>query len=158
MKKNVLKHSLAALMAGAGLAATAQAEPLNIAFAYVGPVGDGGWTFAHDNGRKAVVAEFGKGNFDAPFEQLPGKKAFINNVIETVRGNFRSLTSETVRLADAIENGKLDTNAIGSAREPWGVSKNVASKRQGPELYKEAKFNYEGGEVTLPIELVYELD
>ena len=29
-------------------------EPLKIAFAYVGPVGDGGWTFAHDNGRKAI--------------------------------------------------------------------------------------------------------
>ena len=28
-------------------------EPLKIAFAYVGPVGDGGWTFAHDNARKA---------------------------------------------------------------------------------------------------------
>jgi basic membrane protein A len=26
---------------------------LKIGFAYVGPVGDGGWTFAHDNGRKA---------------------------------------------------------------------------------------------------------
>ena len=24
-----------------------KAEPLKIAFAYVGPVGDGGWTFAH---------------------------------------------------------------------------------------------------------------
>ena len=34
-------------------------EPLKIAFAYVGPVGDGGWTFAHDNGRKAMEAEFG---------------------------------------------------------------------------------------------------
>ena len=34
-------------------------EPLKVAFAYVGPVGDGGWTFAHDNGRKAVEAEFG---------------------------------------------------------------------------------------------------
>ena len=34
-------------------------EPLKIAFAYVGPVGDGGWTFAHDNGRKALEAEFG---------------------------------------------------------------------------------------------------
>lgn len=34
-------------------------EPLKIAFAYIGPVGDGGWTFAHDNGRKAVEAEFG---------------------------------------------------------------------------------------------------
>jgi basic membrane protein A and related proteins len=35
------------------------AGPLKIAFAYVGPVGDGGWTFAHDNGRKAVEKEFG---------------------------------------------------------------------------------------------------
>ena len=33
--------------------------PLKIAFAYVGPVGDGGWTFAHDNGRKALEKEFG---------------------------------------------------------------------------------------------------
>jgi basic membrane protein A len=35
------------------------AGPLNIAFAYVGPVGDGGWTFAHDNARKAIEKEFG---------------------------------------------------------------------------------------------------
>ncbi|MDM0053223.1 BMP family ABC transporter substrate-binding protein [Variovorax sp. J22R115] len=40
-------------------AAPASAAPLNIAFAYVGPVGDGGWTFAHDNGRKAIEKEFG---------------------------------------------------------------------------------------------------
>jgi simple sugar transport system substrate-binding protein len=40
-------------------AAPAAAAPLNIAFAYVGPVGDGGWTFAHDNGRKAIEKEFG---------------------------------------------------------------------------------------------------
>ncbi len=40
-------------------AAATRPEPLKIAFAYVGPVGDAGWTFAHDNGRKAVEAEFG---------------------------------------------------------------------------------------------------
>jgi basic membrane protein A len=40
-------------------AAPASAAPLNIAFAYVGPVGDGGWTFAHDNARKAIEKEFG---------------------------------------------------------------------------------------------------
>jgi simple sugar transport system substrate-binding protein len=34
-------------------------DPLKIAFAYVGPVGDGGWTFAHDNARKALEKEFG---------------------------------------------------------------------------------------------------
>ena len=40
-------------------APAAKPEPLKIAFAYVGPVGDGGWTFAHDNGRKAMEKEFG---------------------------------------------------------------------------------------------------
>ena len=39
--------------------ATAASGPLNIAFAYVGPVGDGGWTFAHDNARKALEKELG---------------------------------------------------------------------------------------------------
>jgi basic membrane protein A and related proteins len=33
--------------------------PLKIGFAYVGPVGDAGWTYAHEKGRKAVEAEFG---------------------------------------------------------------------------------------------------
>src|ERR1700712_2153878 len=40
-------------------ASGAAAAPLKIAFAYVGPVGDGGWTFAHDNARKAIEKEFG---------------------------------------------------------------------------------------------------
>lgn len=45
--------------APAAQAPAAKPEPLKIAFAYVGPVGDAGWTFAHDNGRKAIEAEFG---------------------------------------------------------------------------------------------------
>ena len=34
-------------------------EPLKAACVYVGPVGDAGWSFAHDLGRKAVEAKFG---------------------------------------------------------------------------------------------------
>ncbi len=45
--------------AAAASAPTPKPEPLKIAFAYVGPVGDGGWTFAHDNARKALEKEFG---------------------------------------------------------------------------------------------------
>jgi basic membrane protein A len=33
--------------------------PLKVAFAYVGPVGDAGWSYAHDLGRKAAVEKFG---------------------------------------------------------------------------------------------------
>jgi simple sugar transport system substrate-binding protein len=46
--------------ASASAPASAKPAPLKIAFAYVGPVGDGGWTFAHDNARKAIEKEFGE--------------------------------------------------------------------------------------------------
>lgn len=51
----------AAAPASAASVAVADAAggPLKIGFIYVGPVGDGGWTYAHDTGRKAVEAEFG---------------------------------------------------------------------------------------------------
>src|SRR5437762_3976506 len=51
--------------------APAKAEPLKIAFAYVGPVGDGGWTFAHDNARKAVEKEFGDKVVTSFVESVP---------------------------------------------------------------------------------------
>jgi simple sugar transport system substrate-binding protein len=44
-------------LAAAG-AVQAQA-PLKMGFIYVGPVGDGGWTYAHDLGRKEVVKKLG---------------------------------------------------------------------------------------------------
>jgi basic membrane protein A and related proteins len=59
--------------AAAPASAPAKPEPLKIAFAYVGPVGDGGWTFAHDNGRKAVEKEFGD----------KVKTSFVENVPES---------------------------------------------------------------------------
>ena len=40
-------------------AAPVKAEPLKAAWIYVGPVGDAGWSYAHDLGRKAVEAEYG---------------------------------------------------------------------------------------------------
>ncbi len=52
-------------------AAPAKAEPLKIAFAYVGPVGDGGWTFAHDNARKALEKEFGDKIVTSYVEKVP---------------------------------------------------------------------------------------
>ena len=36
---------------GDGGTTVAAGEPLRVAFVYVGPVGDAGWTWAHDQGR-----------------------------------------------------------------------------------------------------------
>ena len=59
----------------------------------------------------ACVAEFGKGNFEAPMEQLPGKKVFINHVIEQVRANLKALIEDTSTLATAALQGRLETRA-----------------------------------------------
>jgi basic membrane protein A and related proteins len=58
-KKEEAAAPAAAPAPAPAVAEAPKAEPLKIAFAYVGPVGDGGWTFAHDNARKALEAEFG---------------------------------------------------------------------------------------------------
>jgi methyl-accepting chemotaxis protein len=57
----------------------------------------------------AVVKAFGEGNFDAPMEQLPGKKAFINDTIELVRGNLKSVITGTDDLIKAATEGRLDS-------------------------------------------------
>ena len=49
---------LAALLFGAASAQMA-AEDIKVGFIYVGPVGDAGWTYAHDLGRAQLEEELG---------------------------------------------------------------------------------------------------
>ena len=65
-------------------------EPLKIAFAYVGPVGDGGWTFAHDNGRKAIEKEFGDKVVTSFVEKVP-ESADAERVIRDMVGQGNKL-------------------------------------------------------------------
>jgi simple sugar transport system substrate-binding protein len=58
-KKDEAPAAAASASGNVVVPAPAKPEPLQIAFAYVGPVGDAGWTFAHDKARKALEAEFG---------------------------------------------------------------------------------------------------
>ncbi|MDR6125647.1 methyl-accepting chemotaxis protein [Sphingomonas sp. SORGH_AS802] len=56
----------------------------------------------------ACVRQFGAGNFDATMEQLPGKKAFINETIELLRANFQAIIGEIQRLIAASTAGRLN--------------------------------------------------
>ncbi|WP_353428884.1 BMP family ABC transporter substrate-binding protein [Paracoccus denitrificans] len=58
MKRRTLLGSAAALVASTALPAFAQEEKLKVGFIYVGPVGDGGWTYQHDLARQAVEREY----------------------------------------------------------------------------------------------------
>ncbi len=78
----------------------AKAEPLKIAFAYIGPVGDGGWTFAHDNGRKALEAALG--------DKI--KTSFVENVPESADAErvMKDLASQGNKLIFGTTFGYMD--------------------------------------------------
>ena len=77
----------AASSAPAAAAPAPANEPLKVAFVYVGPVGDAGWTYAHDAGRKEVEAKFGD----------KVKTSFVENVPESAADAervFRDLATQ----------------------------------------------------------------
>lgn len=59
----------------------------------------------------ACFQGFGEGNLDAPMEKLPGKKAFINDTIETVRARIKALIADTEVLVLAAKDGRLEVRA-----------------------------------------------
>jgi basic membrane protein A len=75
----------AAAPAPAASAPAPKAEPLKVAFAYVGPVGDGGWTYAHDNARKEVDKAYGDKVATSFVEKVP-ESADAERVIRDMAG------------------------------------------------------------------------
>jgi basic membrane protein A len=102
MKRRTLSTAIALAASGLLLAscgkkpeppaapAAPKAEPLKIAFAYIGPVGDGGWTFAHDNGRKAIEKEFGDKVVTSFVENVP-ESADAERVLRDLAGQGNKL-------------------------------------------------------------------
>ena len=89
-KKDEPAPAAAPAPAPAAEAPAPKAEPLKIAFAYVGPVGDGGWTFAHDNARKAIEKEFGDKIVTSFVESVP-ESADAERVIRDMAGQGNKL-------------------------------------------------------------------
>lgn len=56
----------------------------------------------------ACIKEFGEGNFDAPLDAFPGKKKFINDTIEQVRGNLKLLIAEMNHMSAEHDAGDID--------------------------------------------------
>jgi len=57
----------------------------------------------------ACIKEFGEGNLDAPMEKLPGKKVFINDTIEQLRGNLKQIVGEIGGIVAAANKGDFST-------------------------------------------------
>jgi basic membrane protein A len=88
-----------ALIASMSVAAVA-AEPLKVAFVYLGPRGDGGWTQQHDMGRLGLEKAMG--------DKI--KTTFVENVPETADSErvFRQLASDGYKLIFATSFGYME--------------------------------------------------
>jgi methyl-accepting chemotaxis protein len=56
----------------------------------------------------STVEGFGAGNFDAPLQKFPGKKAFINDTIEKVRSNIKSFIADMNHMSQEHDAGDID--------------------------------------------------
>ncbi|MFO1266719.1 MAG: BMP family ABC transporter substrate-binding protein [Rubrivivax sp.] len=116
--------------APAAASAPAKPEPLKAAWVYVGPVGDAGWSFAHDQGRKAVEAEFGD----------KVKTTFVEKVPEGADAErvFRDLAAQGNKIIFATSFGFMEPMLKVAAEFP------------------DVKFEHATGYKTLPNMRVYD--
>jgi methyl-accepting chemotaxis protein len=56
------------------------------------------------------VINFSNGDFDQPFDQLPGKLSFINDAIEQLRANVKAIIEDIAEMSKEHEVGNIDAS------------------------------------------------
>ncbi len=120
----------------AASAAAPKPAPLKIAFAYIGPVGDGGWTFAHDNGRKAIEKEFGDRVVTTFVEKVP-ESADAERV-------FRDLAGQGNQLIFGTTFGYMEPMLKVAADNPGVKFEHATGYKTAPNMRTYDSRTYEG--------------
>ena len=84
------------------------AEQLKVGFIYVGPVGDAGWTFAHDNGRKHIEAKFGDRIKTTFVEKVPEGADAERVIRDLVAQGHKLIFATSFGFGDAMEKVAKD--------------------------------------------------
>ena len=135
-KKEEAAPVAAASAPAAASAAAPKPEPLKIAFAYIGPVGDGGWTFAHDNGRKAIEKEFGDKVIISFVEKVP--------VAADAERVFRDLVGQGNKLVFGTSFGYMEPLLKVAADNPEVKFEHATGYKQAPNMRTYSSRTYEG--------------
>jgi len=100
------------------------ADPLKVAFVYLGPIGDHGWTYAHEQGRQDVIKKFGDKVQTSIVENVlegPDSERVIRRLAE--EGNKLIFTTSfgymnpTLKVAKRFKDVKFE-HATGYQRAP----------------------------------------
>jgi len=86
MKKFMIAAAAVALALGTAMSGASAQEKLKVGFIYVGPVGDMGWTYQHEVGRRAIQEQF-KDKIDTSFlenvNEGPDAERSIEQLVRT---------------------------------------------------------------------------
>ena len=126
----------AATPEAASAAPAASTGPLKIAFAYIGPVGDGGWSYAHDNARKALEKEFGDRIVTTYVESVP-ESADAERVLRDFVGQGNQMVFGT-------SFGYMETMAKVAADHPEVKFEHATGYKTAPNLSTYEARTYEG--------------
>ncbi len=94
----------------------------NVAFVYVGPIGDGGWTYAHNEGRKYLEDTFGDEIHTAYLESVP-EGADAERVI-------RNLAREGFDLIFTTSFGYMDPTAVVAEEFPDAAFVHISGQKK----------------------------
>jgi len=86
----------------------AKTEQLKVGFIYVGPVGDAGWTFAHDNGRKHIEQKFGDKIKTTFVEKVPEGADAERVIRDLVSQGNKLIFATSFGFGDAMEKVAKD--------------------------------------------------
>ena len=102
------------------------AEPLKIGFIYSGPISDGGWTFQHDLGRKAIEAEFG--------DKI--KTSFVESVPESAEAErfIRQYALDGYKLIFTTSFGFMDPTIKVAKQFPKVIFEHATGYKQAPNV------------------------
>jgi basic membrane protein A len=129
--KHRLRPTLATvLLLGLAALCSAASAPLKVAFVYVGPISDGGWSFQHNLGRLAVEKEFG------PRVQT----TYVESVPETADAE------RVIRQLAAKDYQVIFTTSFGYMEPTLKVAK----------LFPKVKFEHASGYKSSPNVVAYE--
>lgn len=135
-RMSVLRRLAVVLGLGACALAAEAAEPLKIGFVYVGPVGDHGWTYQHELGRRELVEHFGD----------KVKTSFVENVAEGADAErvIRNLAKDGYGLVFTTSFGYMNPTAKVARQFPKVTFEHATGYKRDRNLGTYLSRSYEG--------------
>lgn len=123
MRKSLLALAAGLLLAGSVSAASA-ADKLKVGFIYLGPIGDLGWTYQHEQGRLALVKELGDKIETTYLENVPEGPDAERSIEQLVRaGNKLIFTTSFGYMDPTLKVAKNTRTCISSTRPATSVTR-----------------------------------